>query len=132
MSNSYNFVAHEIFEENIRDFLKRYENFKKSLFTNLEKARSNPFSGKAMHSLPPKFRQKVFRLWIGDSGDFRLIYYVNKDSFSVLGIYITLESRANFSYEKSDWLDRLQIIVDDLGNADKFAILNTEEAVKKL
>ena len=132
MSSSYKFFAHEIFDENIREFFKRYENFQKALLTNLEIARSNPFSGKAMHSLPPKFRQKVFRLWIGDREDFRFIYYVNKDSCSVLGIYVTLEPRANFSYEKSDWLDRLQMIVDDLGNPEKFAILNTEGAVKKL
>ena len=38
MSNSYRFLAHKIFQENIKKFLTGYPAFKKSLFTNLEKA----------------------------------------------------------------------------------------------
>lgn len=132
MSNSYRFLAHEIFQKNIKDFLGRYPEFKRSLFTNLEKARSNPFSGKSMHSLPKKFRQKVFRLWIGGPKDFRFIYYVDSKSLSVLGIYITLVPKSEFSYDKIDWLNNIETIVADLENKkyNKFAIMKTEEAIK--
>ena len=134
MPNSFKFLAHEIFKENIEDFFEKHPAFRKSLITNLEKARSNPFSGKAMHSLPKKLRQKVFRLWIGDANDFRFIYYVERQILFIVGIYLTLESRSNFSYDKSDWLERLGTIVVDLENENynKFEILNTEEAVKKI
>lgn len=134
MSNSYKFLAHEAFQKKIKDFLTSHPKNKKSLFTNLERARSNPFSGKPMHSLPRKFRQKVYRLWIGGATDFRFIYYVDKKNLIVLGIYLTLEHRAKFSYDKGDWLETLENIVSDLEGQcfDKFAVMNTEAALKQL
>jgi len=134
LPDSFRFLAHKTFRKNFEDFLKKHPTFTKSLFTNLEKARSNPFSGKPMHSLPKKLRQKVFRLWIGDANDFRFIYYVARQTLSVVGIYLTLEPRSKFSYDKSDWLGRLETIVVDLENENynEFEILNTEEAVKKI
>jgi len=87
-----------------------------------------------MHYLPKKRRQKVFRLWIGGAKDFRFIYYIDRKSLSVLGIYITLEPKSKFSYDKGDWWDNIETIVSDLENKNynKFAVLKTEEAVKKL
>ena len=130
MSNSYKFLAHEIFQENIKNFVASHKEHQKSLYANLERARSNPTSGKAMHSLPKKFRQKVFRLWIGGAEDFRLIYYVNKEKLAVIGIYLTLEPRQQFSYEKGDWLEVLERIVEDMerNKVDSFAVMDTKKA----
>lgn len=133
MSNSYKFLAHETFQQKIKDFIETHPKHKKSLFANLERARSNPFSGKPLHSLPKKLRQKVYRLWIGGVTDFRFIYYVDRTNSFVLGIYLTLEPRAKFSYDKGDWIESLENIVSDLESQchDKFAIMNTEEAAKQ-
>ena len=132
MSSSFKFLAHDNFQKNVRDFLEKHPEHKKSLFANLERARSNPFSGKPMHSLPKKLRQKVFRLWIGGASDFRFIYFVNKGQSSVFGIYLTLIPRAKFSYNKEDWLEALEQIVDDFEKQkyDKFAQMDTEKAAK--
>jgi len=132
LSSSYRFLAHEAFRENLKDFLTNHPKHKKSLFANLERARSNPFSGKPMHSLPKKLRQKVYRLRIGGPGGFRFIYYVDKKNSYVLGIYLTLEPRAKFSYDQEDWIVVLESIVSDLEGQhfDNFAIMNTEAAVK--
>jgi len=129
LSASYKFIAHKSFQENLRAFLERYPEQKASLFANLERARSEPFSGKAMHSLPKKLRQKVFRLWIGGGSGFRLIYYVDRKNGFILGIHLTLEPRAKFSYEKSDWMDTLESVLNDLENSemDNFLFLNTEK-----
>jgi hypothetical protein len=112
--------------------LKINPSFKKALIINLEKSRSNPFSGKAMHSLPKTLRQKVFQLWIGGKDDFRFIYYVDRNSESVMGIYITTVPRANFSYEQGDWLEILNDVVTDQeeGRMDNFFEMNTEAAAK--
>ena len=84
-----------------------------------------------MHSLPKKLRQKAFRLWVGGPGDFRFIYYVNKEKSYVLGIYVSVVPRSEFSYEKSDWFEIMESIVEDLENEnyDKFAQMNTQGAV---
>ena len=131
MSSSFKFLAHQSFQENIKDFLSNNPKSQKALFVNLEKSRSNPFSGKPMHSLPKKLRQKVFRLWVGGPGDFRFIYYVGKEKSYVLGIYVSVVPRSEFSYEKSDWFEIMESIVEDLENEnyDKFAQMNTQGAV---
>lgn len=134
MSSSFKFLAHDIFQKNVRDFLEKYQEHKKSLFANLERARSSPFSGKPMHSLPKKLRQKVFRLWVGGASDFRFIYFVNKKQSSVFGIYLTLIPRAKFSYDNEDWIEALEQVVDDLENQkyDQFSQMDTEKAAKSL
>lgn len=73
-------------------------------------------------------------MWIGGPRNFRFIYYVHKETSSVLGIYITLEPRAKFSYDSDDWLENLKAIVADLQNeeSEKFAELKTQEAVRSL
>ena len=87
-----------------------------------------------MHSLPKKLKQKVFRLWIGGRKDFRFIYYVDKNNFYILGIFVTLQSRASFSYETSNWLDRVETIVTDFEDEQygKFSIIDTEKEIRKL
>lgn len=113
--------------------MELYPEQKASLFANLERARSEPFSGKAMHSLPKKLRQKVFRLRIGGRTGFRLIYYVHKKKSLILGIYLTVEPRAKFSYEKSDWMDALESVSSDFENNEmgNFLFLNTEKTVSE-
>jgi len=57
---------------------------------------------------------------------------VDKKNSYVLGIYLTLEPRAKFSYDQEDWIVVLESIVSDLEGQhfDNFAIMNTEAAVK--
>jgi len=87
-----------------------------------------------MHSLKEKLRQKVYRLWIGGPKDFRFIYYVDKKNYCVLGIYVTLIPRPEFSYDNDEWLDNLENIVGDLEKQDydKFEKLNTGRAAKSI
>ena len=80
-----------------------------------------------MHSLPRKLRQKVYRLWIGGPEDFRFIYYVDQKQKLVLGVYISLVPKAQFSYDKTDWDEILTEIMTDLekGDMNKFVEMKT-------
>lgn len=127
MSSFFRFLAHDAFLRHLNDFREKHPSFEKSLLANLKKAQSNPFSGKPMHSLPKKLRQKVYRRWIGGPEDFRFIYYVDRKQRVVLGIYLSLEPKARFSYDKCDWDNILGAIVADLENRnmDRFAVMKT-------
>jgi len=127
LSSSFKFLAHDSFLRNLKEFRQKYSKFEKSLLANLQRAQSEPFSGKALHSLPKKLRQKIYRLWIGGPEDFRFIYYVDQRQELVLGVYISLVPRAQFSYDEVNWDEILTEIIDDLdkGRMDKFAHMKT-------
>lgn len=134
MSVSYKFLSHELFQKNINKFRNENPKSEKALFIALEKARSNPFAGKPLHTLPRDLQQKVFRLWVGGRSGFRLIYYVNREKAYVMGIYLSTVGRSKFDWEKSPWLEITQKILKDYsaGRYEKFAILDTETAAKSV
>ncbi len=134
MSVSYKFLAHKLFQENINQFRNANPRSEKALLVVLERARSNPFSGKPLRTLPKDLQQKVFRLWIGGRSGFRLVYYVDREKGYIMGIYLSTVVRSKFDWEKSPWLKITWRILRDYsaGRYEKFAILDTETAAKSL
>jgi len=76
-----------------------------------------------MHDIPiKKLQGRIYRLHVKGRRGFRFIYLVDRNQQVVLGVFVSLEVKAKFDYEKVPWEEYASEIYEDLvsGNTEKF------------
>lgn len=69
-----------------------------------------------------KLQGRIYRLHVRGRRGFRFIYLVDRNQQVVLGVFVSLEVKAKFDYEKVPWEEYASEIYEDLvsGNTEKF------------
>ncbi len=127
MADSYKFLAHDSFIEN-------YESFKtiagskhnKSFLKQIEKCLADPLNagGRIKIDNNEFFPGMIFKIYIGGNEGYRLIYAVDVQNKTIVGIFISTVLRGKLKYGKVGW----EIISEKIGkdysenNTDKFQV----------
>lgn len=124
MPQKFRFLVHRCFQEQLDKFVEINLDAWSSLKTQMKKAKSDPFrAGKAMRDIPiSRLQGRIYRLHVRGPGGFRFIYLVDNSRKLVMGIFVSLEVKANFDYEKVPWEEYASEIYEDIvnGNIEKF------------
>jgi mRNA-degrading endonuclease RelE of RelBE toxin-antitoxin system len=131
LPQSFRFLVHTCFQEQLDRFAEDNIDAWSSLLTQIKKARSDPFrAGKAMHDiLIKKLQGRIYRLHVKGPRGFRFIYLVAPQQHIVMGVFVSSEVKAKFDYSKVPWEEYATKIYEDLinNNMDNFKELKLSD-----
>ena len=114
---NFDLMAHDDFLQQMEEFMDTQPGALNSFWVQCKKACSDPFnSGGPLQGLPKGLSGRVKKLWAKGRKGFRFIFIVHASQKIILGVMITMESRANFDYDDPEWIERAIAIHDDFSN----------------
>lgn len=127
MIHSYNLLFHFSFISQSKEVLNQYPITKqkqvdRQIATALHEIQGNPSSFKALQYITdPCLIGKIRRCYVGGNNGHRLLYLYPQNSLNIVPVYISLETRNKFDYDKVEW-EEIAKIYDDYINKryDKF------------
>lgn len=126
MSPPFRLLVHELFQEQLDEFLAIRGEAWDSLLASLRELCADPFNaGSLLQGLPPPLAGRVYKKWVHGRRGYRLIYLLYPVKGITLGVFLSTEARADFDYSDIEWQEYAQTIYVDLikGNDAKFKFL---------
>ena len=131
MISPFHLVAHKAtFLADVTNFQRNHPEAWGSFATQCAKACNDPYNtGGRLQGLPPHLAGKVRKVWVKGRRGFRFIYFLDADRELIVGVTLSSESRGSFDYDDPVWMDRAELIYQDLveGRAEAFITLRLAE-----
>lgn len=130
MADSCSLLIHKIFKNQPSKLINKHPKskqglIKKQIETTLKEIQANPCYGKTMRDVTsPRLIGKIRRAYIGGREDYRLIYIYPHGKPYVVPVFISLERKPRFNYNKVPWEQIANKIFEDYTNKNYSAFIN--------